>query len=79
MNYVGILYHGVETLLSRITATTQGEIMFIRLFINDKEMIKFPMPADSDSNAVKSAIEIVVRQTKLASIGIRVFLEPVPA
>ena len=30
-------------------------------------------------NAIKTAIEIVVRQTKLASIGIRVELEPVPA
>ncbi|MBA7647131.1 hypothetical protein ES703_54901 [subsurface metagenome] len=79
MDYVGILYHGVEAILSRITTTQQGQIMMIRLFINDKEMIKFPMPADSDSNAIKTAIEIVVRQTKLASIGIRVELEPVPA
>lgn len=79
MDYVGILYHGVESLLSRITATTQGEIIIIRLLINDVEMIKFPMPAESDSNAIKSAIEVVVRQTKLASIGIRVFLEAVPA
>ena len=79
MDYIGMLYHGVENLLGNITATKQGEIIIIRVLVNDVEMIKFPMPADSDSNAIKTAIAVVVGQTKLASIGIRVVLEPVAA
>jgi len=73
-----MLYHGVEHLLGNITATIEGDYIFIRVIVNDVEMVKFPMPADSDSNAIKAAITNVVNQTKLASIGIRVDLEPVP-
>jgi len=79
MDYVGILYHGVEKLLGNITATKQGELIMIRISIDDKPMIMFPMPADSDSNAIKLAIGTIVNQTKLASIGIRVELKPVAA
>lgn len=79
MDYIGMVYHGVEKLLGNITTTKQGELIMIRIFVNDKEMIKFPMPGDSDSNAIKLAIGTIVNQTKLASIGIRIELKPVAA
>ena len=79
MDYIGMVYHGIERLLGNITTLKQGDIIVIRIVVNDVEMVKFPMPADSDSNAIKAAIINVVNQTKLASIGIRVDLAIVSA
>lgn len=77
MDYVGMIYHGVEKLLGNITANKDGDFIIIRISVNDKEMIKFPMPASSDSNAIKAAITNVINQTKLASLTTRVVLDPV--
>ena len=77
MDYVGMIYHGVENLLGNITATKQGDFIVVRVLIDDKEVIKFPLAGDSDSNAIRAAITNVVNQTKLASILTRVELEPV--
>ena len=77
MDYVGMIYHGIEKLLGNITANKEGNFIIIRITVGDVEMVKFPMPADSDSNAIKAAITNVINQTKLASLSIRVVLEPV--
>jgi len=77
MDYIGIIYHGVETILGKITTTKAGEHIVIRIFVNENEVIKFPLPGDSDTNAIRTAIATVVNQTKLASIITRVDLEPV--
>lgn len=77
MDYIGMVYHGVEKLLGNITASKEGKYIIIRISVNDKEMIKFPMPGDSDSNAIKVAITNVINQTKLASLSTRVVLDPV--
>jgi len=75
MDYIGMVYHGVEHLLGSITATKSGDYIVIRISIDDKEVIKFPMPGDSDTNAIRTAIINVINQTKLGSIGIRVDLQ----
>jgi len=77
MDYVGMIYHGVENLLGRITATKQGEYIIIRIFVNENEVVKFPLPGDSDTNAIRTAITTIVNQTKLASLVLRVVLDPV--
>jgi len=77
MDYIGMIYHGVEKLLGNITATNEGNFIIIRISVDNVEMIKFPMPGDSDSNAIKAAITNVINQTKLASLTTRVVLDPV--
>lgn len=72
-----MVYHGVEKLLGHITANKEGQFIMIRISVGDKPMIMFPMPADSDSNAIKVAITNVINQTKLASLTTRVVLDPV--
>lgn len=79
MDYAGMIYHGIENVMAHFTAKKQGDYIVVRICIDEKEVIKFPLPADSDSNVIKAAITNVINQTKLGSIGLRVVCDSIPA
>lgn len=77
MDYIGMVYHGIEKVFGNITANKEGNFIVVRISVDDKEVVKFPLPGDSDSNTIKTAITTIINQTKLASLSTRVELEPV--
>lgn len=72
MGIVGEVFGMSEHQIARVETEEYGDYLICRVFVNNNEVIKFPLAADADSNEVALRVGNIVDQTGLVDNPCRV-------
>lgn len=70
MIYTGKVFEFKPILVATIEIIEKQKYLDVSVEVNNKEIMAFPLPLDSDVNAIKSRIHNIVNQTGLANSSV---------
>lgn len=77
ITFTGNVFERVETLLGLLSVTEGENYLWVAITVSGKEVIKFPLDKDSDSNEIALRTENIINQCGLVANSVRVVVEPV--
>ena len=78
MDYTGTVFERQEAQIATVEIETAGQYLFCNVKVNNINVIRFPLPLDSDSNEIALRAANIINQTGLVENSVRVEIEPVP-
>jgi len=77
ITFTGNVFERVETLLGLLSVTEGENYLWVAITVSGKEVIKFPLDKDSDSNEIALRTGNIINQCSLVANSVRVVVEPV--
>ena len=75
MDHTGRIFEKSETGVADLVTETIGDYMIVRINVNNMMVIRFPMPADTDSNELILRTTNIINQTGMIANTCRVELD----